>query len=150
MRNRAIVRILRELHLMEILGSGYERISTTFDDGYPEPDWRELGVVVRVTIPTHPFFAEGDEGDNEGDEGDREGDRNNEGDRLLDGRSMSAEQRAAWVLTEIDAGQPVTNQYLARTLRVSLATAERLTSRMQRDNTIHWSGTRRSGSFQRT
>lgn len=24
-RNRAIVRILRELHLMEILGSGYER-----------------------------------------------------------------------------------------------------------------------------
>jgi predicted HTH transcriptional regulator len=58
-RNRAIVRILRELHLMEILGSGYERISTTFEHGYPEPDWRELGVVVRVTIPTHPFFAEG-------------------------------------------------------------------------------------------
>ena len=149
-RNRAIVRILSELHLMEILGSGYERISTTFDDGYPEPDWRELGVVVRVTIPTHPFFAEGDDGDREGDEGDGEGDGNNEGDRLVDGRSMSAEQRAAWVLTEIDAGQPVTNQYLARTLRVSLATAERLTSRMQRDNTIHWSGTRRSGSFQRT
>ena len=33
---QGIVRILRELHLMEILGSGYERISTTFDDGYPE------------------------------------------------------------------------------------------------------------------
>ena len=87
-RNRAIVRILRELHLMEILGSGYERISTTFDDGYPEPDWRELGVVVRVTIPTHPFFTEGYEGDREGDEGDGEGDGNNEGDRLVDGRSM--------------------------------------------------------------
>jgi hypothetical protein len=32
-----------------------------------------------VTIPTHPFFAEGDEGD--------------EGDRLVDGPSMSAEHR---------------------------------------------------------
>lgn len=115
-RNRAIVRILRELHLMETLGSGYERISTTFDDGYPEPDWRELGVVVRVTIPTHPFFADGDrssrEGD-EGDEGDREGD---EGDRLVDGPSMSAEERAAWVLAEIDTGRSVTNQYLALAL----------------------------------
>jgi ATP-dependent DNA helicase RecG len=146
-RNRAIVRILRELHLMEILGSGYERISTTFDDGYPEPDWRELGVVVRVTIPTHPFFTDGNEGSREGDEGDREGD---EGDRLVDGPSMSAEQRAAWVLAEIDAGRPVTNQYLARALGVSLATVERLTRRMQEEKTIRWSGTRRSGSFRRT
>jgi DNA-binding IclR family transcriptional regulator len=63
---------------------------------------------------------------------------------------MSAEQRAAWVLTEIDAGRQVTNQYLARTLGVSLATVERLTHRMQQEGTIHWSGTRRSGSFQRT
>jgi predicted HTH transcriptional regulator len=141
--NRAIVRILRELHLMEILGSGYERISTTFDDGYPEPDWRELGVVVRVTTPTHPFFVEGDDGD-------REGDGSDEGDHLVDGRSMSAEQRAAWVLAKIDAGPPVTNQYLARTLGVSLATVERLTSRMQQDGTIRRSGTRRSGRFQRT
>jgi ATP-dependent DNA helicase RecG len=146
-RNRAIVRILRELHLMEILGSGYERISTTFDAGYLEPDWHELGVVVRVTVPTHPFFAEGDEGDREGDEGDREGD---EGDRLVDGLSMSAEQRAAWVLAEIEAGRPVTNQYLARAMGVSLATVERLTHRMQQEGTIHWSGTRRAGSFQRT
>ena len=149
-RNRAIVRILRELHLMEILGSGYERISTTFEHGYPEPDWRELGVVVRVTIPTHPFFTDGDEGDREGDEGNREGNGSDDGDRLVDGRSMSAEQRAAWVLAEIDAGHPVTNLYLARALGVSLATAERLTSRMQRDKAIRWSGTRRSGSFQRT
>jgi ATP-dependent DNA helicase RecG len=146
-RNRAIVRILRELHLMEILGSGYERISTTFEHGYPEPDWRELGVVVRVAVPTHPFFVEGDEGNREGN---REGDEGNDGDRLVDGHSMSAEQRAAWVLTEIDTGRPVTNQYLARALGVSLATAERLTSRMQHDNTIRWSGTRRSGNFQRT
>jgi len=140
-RNRVIVRILRELHLMEILGSGYERISTSFNDGYPKPDRRELGVVVRVTIPTHPFFAEDDEGGGEGDGSD-------EGDRLVEGRSMSVEQRAAWVLADIDAGQPVTNQYLARTLGVSLATIERLTHRMQQADTIHWSGTRRSGSFQ--
>jgi CRP-like cAMP-binding protein len=108
---------------------------------YPEPDWRELGVVVRVTIPTHPFFAEDGDGDGEGSD---------EGDRLVEGRSMSVEQRAAWVLAEIDAGRPVTNQYLARTLGVSLATVERLTRRMQQEDTIRWSGTRRSGSFQRT
>jgi ATP-dependent DNA helicase RecG len=145
-RNRAIVRILRELHLIEILGSGYERISTTFELGYPEPDWRELGVVVRVTIPAHPFFHEGDEGDDEGDEGDDEGD---EGDRRLDGHSMSAEQRVAWVLAEIDAGRPLTNQYVARTLGLSVATAERLTRGMQQNNIIRWSGPRRSGTFQR-
>jgi ATP-dependent DNA helicase RecG len=145
-RNRAIVRILRELNLMEILGSGYERISTTFDDGYPEPDWRELGVVVRVAIPAHPFFTAGNEGSREGDEGDREG---NDGDRLADGPSMSAAQRAAWVLVEIDAGRPVTNRYLSRALGISLATAERLTGRMQRDGAIRWSGTRRSGRFRR-
>jgi Bacterial regulatory proteins, crp family len=102
---------------------------------------------VRVTIPTHPFFADGNEGSREGDEGDREGD---EGDRLVDGPSMSAAQRAAWVLAEIDTGRPVTNQYLARALGVSLSTVERLTSRMQKDKTIRWSGTRRSGSFRRT
>jgi ATP-dependent DNA helicase RecG len=120
-RNRAIVRILRELDLMEILGSGYERISTTFENGYPEPDWREIGVVVRVTIPTHPFFAEGDDGSREGDEGDR----------LIDGPSMSAHQRAEWVLAEIDAGRAVTNQYLAKAIGLSLATVERLTRSMQ-------------------
>ncbi len=63
---------------------------------------------------------------------------------------MSAEQREAWVLAEIDAGQPVTNQYLARALGISLATVERLTSRMQQNGTIRWSGTRRSGNFRRT
>ena len=63
---------------------------------------------------------------------------------------MSAAQRAAWVLAEIDTGRPITNQYLARALGVSLATVERLTRRMQKDKTIRWSGTRRSGNFRRT
>jgi DNA-binding IclR family transcriptional regulator len=54
------------------------------------------------------------------------------------------------VLAEIDTGRPVTNQYLARALGVSLATVERLTRRMQQEKTIRWSGTRRSGNFQRT
>jgi hypothetical protein len=49
----------------------------------PGADWRELGVVVRVTTPTHPFFAEDDEGDREG----------NDGDRLVDGASMSFGRR---------------------------------------------------------
>jgi predicted HTH transcriptional regulator len=142
-RNRAIVRVLRELQLMEILGSGYERISTTFDDGYPEPDWRELGVVVRVTVPAHPFLAARGAGS---DEGGHEGD---DGGRPVDGRTFSAEQRAAWVLAEIDAGKKVTNRSLAQALGISLATAERLTTRMQQDGAISWSGTRRSGSFHR-
>jgi len=104
----------------------------------------------RSAPPNGEALSESDEGDREGNEGDREGDGDNEGDRLVDGRSMSAEQRATWVLAEIDAGRQVTNQYLARTLGVSLATVERLTHRMQQEGTIHWSGTRRSGSFQRT
>jgi len=47
------------------------------------------------------------------------------------------------------AGRSQTNTW-RETLGVSLATVERLTHRMQQEDTIHWSGTRRSGNFRRT
>jgi len=54
-RNRVIARIFRELKLIEQWGSGYQRISTACDTGgYPQPEWEEVGVTLRVTFYPHP------------------------------------------------------------------------------------------------
>jgi len=53
-RNRIIARIFRELGLMEEWGSGYKRVlNACSKGGYPEPEWAELGVAVRVIFYPH-------------------------------------------------------------------------------------------------
>ena len=58
-RNRVIARIFKELGLMEEWGSGYKRV-TDFckENGYPFPDWQEMGPTMRVTIYPHPDAEE--------------------------------------------------------------------------------------------
>jgi predicted HTH transcriptional regulator len=54
-RNRTIAKVLRHLSLMEEWGSGYNRIMTACtEDGYPLPEWEEIGPVLRVTFAPHP------------------------------------------------------------------------------------------------
>ena len=54
-RNRTIAKVLRQLSLMEEWGSGYHRIKTACaEDGYPLPEWEEIGPVLRVTFAQHP------------------------------------------------------------------------------------------------
>ena len=53
-RNRVIVRIFRELELMEEWGSGYRRIATDCEEkGYPIPQWTELTTSIRVVFYPH-------------------------------------------------------------------------------------------------
>lgn len=54
-RNPVIARIFGELDLVEEWGSGYKRIKEACQmGGYPEPQWEELGTVLRVTFFPHP------------------------------------------------------------------------------------------------
>lgn len=57
-RNPVIARIFGELELVEEWGSGYKRIKEACQHGgYPEPQWEELGTVLRVTFYPHPDVA---------------------------------------------------------------------------------------------
>ncbi len=57
-RNPMIARVFGELGLVEEWGSGYKRIKYTCQrHGYPEPQWEELGNVLRVTFFPHPEVA---------------------------------------------------------------------------------------------
>lgn len=54
-RNPVIARVFGELELVEEWGSGYKRIKEACQKGgYPEPQWEELGTVLRVTFFPHP------------------------------------------------------------------------------------------------
>ncbi len=57
-RNPTIARVFGELGLVEEWGSGYKRIKEACHrGGYPEPQWEELGNVLRVTFYPHPEVA---------------------------------------------------------------------------------------------
>lgn len=54
-RNPLIARVFGALKLVEEWGSGYKRIKEACQHGgYPEPQWEELGTVLRVTFFPHP------------------------------------------------------------------------------------------------
>ncbi len=56
-RNRGIANTLHFLDIMETWGSGWARIQATFDEGYPEPEWKETAGSVKVILPVHPHFG---------------------------------------------------------------------------------------------
>jgi ATP-dependent DNA helicase RecG len=58
-RNRVIVRVLRELGLVEEWGTGYRRVMQACEEGgYPPPTWQELGSALRVVFQPHPEAAD--------------------------------------------------------------------------------------------
>ncbi|MFZ1474259.1 MAG: helix-turn-helix domain-containing protein, partial [Anaerolineae bacterium] len=61
-RNRVIVRVLRELGLVEEWGTGYRRVTQACEEGgYPSPTWQELGPALRVVFQPHPQTVGEDE-----------------------------------------------------------------------------------------
>jgi ATP-dependent DNA helicase RecG len=53
-RNRVIAKVFHELKLMEEWGSGYKRvIEECRNNGYPEPEWTELGTFIKVAFTPH-------------------------------------------------------------------------------------------------
>jgi len=58
-RNRGIVRVLRELGLVEEWGTGYRRVTQACEEGgYPPPTWQEPGSALRVIFQPHPDAAD--------------------------------------------------------------------------------------------
>jgi predicted HTH transcriptional regulator len=58
-RNRVVARVFKELGLMEEWGSGYKRVVDFCEEnGYPIPEWQEIGPAFRVTIYPHPEAEE--------------------------------------------------------------------------------------------
>lgn len=58
-RNKVIVRVFRELNLMEEWGTGYKRIEETCQkDNYPLPAWNEIGNTLRVSLTPHSASQE--------------------------------------------------------------------------------------------
>ncbi len=57
-RNRVIARVFRELGLVEEWGSCYNRVvSYCANNGYPAPEWQELGSAIRVIFRRHETFV---------------------------------------------------------------------------------------------
>ena len=57
-RNRVIVRVLRELGLVEEWGTGYRRVTQACEEGgYPPHTWQEMGSALRVIFQPHPEAA---------------------------------------------------------------------------------------------
>jgi ATP-dependent DNA helicase RecG len=54
-RNRAIAKTLNALGLMEEQGTAYARIREAMAEGYPEPEWLEIGPVLRVVLRPLPI-----------------------------------------------------------------------------------------------
>jgi ATP-dependent DNA helicase RecG len=53
-RNRVIAKVFHELKLMEEWGSGYKRVVEECQaNGYPEPEWVELGTFIKVSFNPH-------------------------------------------------------------------------------------------------
>lgn len=58
-RNRVVARTLKELGVMEEWGSGYKRVVDFCNaNGYPAPEWQEIGPTIRVIVYPHPEAKE--------------------------------------------------------------------------------------------
>jgi hypothetical protein len=58
-RNRVVARTLKEIGVMEEWGSGYKRVvDFCKTNGYPAPEWQEIGPTIRVVIHPHPEAKE--------------------------------------------------------------------------------------------
>ncbi|WP_246293918.1 ATP-binding protein [Desulfobacter latus] len=102
-RNRVICRVSRELGLMEEWGSGYSRIiKSCRDGGYPEQEWIEQGVSMKVAFRPHPETHEEDVPVN-----------------------VPINSRQQWFLDQVKVGVKVTATDIAGHWKVSEKTAKR-------------------------
>ncbi|MBF5059930.1 hypothetical protein NEPTK9_001454 [Candidatus Neptunochlamydia vexilliferae] len=61
-RNKVIARVFRELNIIEEWGTGYKRIEDAcHEEGYPIPNWLELGASIRVALKPHPVTLDAEE-----------------------------------------------------------------------------------------
>ena len=146
-RNRVIVRVLRELGLVEEWGTGYRRVTQACEEGgYPPPTWQELGSALRVIFQPHPAAAD-EESElarvpvNETDE------TVNEADETVN-ETVNARQQ--WFIAQIIAGRQSGWADLAQQWQVSRATARRDIAGLKARGLIEFVGARKTGFYRLT
>jgi len=146
-RNRVIVRVLRELGLVEEWGTGYRRVTQACEEGgYPPPTWQELGSALRVIFQPHPAAAD-EESElarvpvNETDE------TVNEADETVN-ETVNARQQ--WFIAQVVAGRQSGWADLAEQWQVSRATAKRDIADLKARGLIEFVGARRTGFYRLT
>lgn len=138
-RNRVIVRVLRELGLVEEWGTGYSRIIRACEEsGHPLPAWRELGAVIRVNFQPHPDVSEGDDKANSITAHETINETINE----------TVNTRQQWFLDQLGAGKQVGWTHLAQQSGVSRATARRDIADLKARGLIEFVGARKTGRYQ--
>ncbi len=121
-RNRAIVRVFRELGLMEEWGSGYRRVLAACQDiGYPHPDWQELGSAFRVTF--YPL---------------------SESNVPI---NVPVNKRQQWFLNQIGEGKRVKSADLAHHWNVTEKTAKRDLANLKNQGMIEFVGSPKTGAY---
>jgi predicted HTH transcriptional regulator len=133
-RNRVIVRVLRELGLLEEWGTGYRRVLQACEEGgYPEPSWQELGTALRVVFRPHPD--------------------------AIDAESMPANvpvnvpvdvpvnERQRWILDQLRHGRALKADTIAAHFGVAEKTAKRDLAALKAHALIQFVGPPKTGSY---
>ena len=122
-RNRVIVRVLRELGLMEEWGSGYRRVLAACQNGgYPDPDWLELGSTFRVIFHSHP-------------------------DTDYSDTDVPINERQQWFLNQLNAGENTKSTDLASHWNVAEKTAKRDIAYLTKQGIIEFIGPLKTGAY---
>ena len=127
-RNRVIVRVLREQGFMEEWGSGYQRVvQICAKNGYPEPKWLELGTAVKVVFYPHPELKR----------------YSVVGDPAND----PANDRQQWFIDQLSTGKNKKAVDIMQFWNVSEKTAKRDIAFLRRAGLIGYSGSTKTGQY---
>jgi len=131
-RNRMIARIMRLLLMMEEWGSGYKRIlEACRAGGYPEPEWQELGTVVKIVFRPHPEVEKLIDTD----------------DTVNDAVNDAVNKRQQWFLQQLASGKHLKPTDIAEHCNVSIVTAKRDISALRSLGVIEFIGPPKTGHY---
>jgi ATP-dependent DNA helicase RecG len=131
-RNRVIVRVLRELGLVEEWGTGYRRVTQACEvGGYPSPMWQELGAALRVIFQPHPDAIS----------------NGPENEAVNEALNEAVNARQQWFIAQIIAGARPGWDNLAQQWQVSRATAQRDIAGLKARGLIEFTGAPKTGYY---
>jgi ATP-dependent DNA helicase RecG len=137
-RNRVIVRVLRELGMVEEWGTGYRRVTQACEaGGYPPPMWQELGAALRVIFEPHPDAANEDIGLN--------GVPVNVPVNVPINEALGERQR--WLLDQLSQGQKPRAKNIAAHFDVTEKTAKRDIAGLKARGLIEFTGAPKTGFY---
>ena len=137
-RNRVIVRVLRELGMVEEWGTGYRRVTQACEaGGYPPPMWQELGAALRVIFQPHPDAANEDIGLN--------GVPVNVPVNVPINETLSERQR--WLLDQLSQGQKPRAKDIAAHFDVTEKTAKRDIAGLKARGLVEFTGAPKTGYY---